>query len=337
MAGKATRSKSTTSYRRKELRARLINDYLLEKWGAVAAAHQRAVDLGYLHVADYGSHEALETGSVSPTGVEASELVWTGEEKARFFELLGRKSRARIDEVAQIIGKSPAQCTYYVDKIESQISAQRIGFSIYSAPQAEEAGPKEMDYPPLSAAEEAEALRPMTAEMIDSYKKRVETVPVVECSVDDCWLNCRRASKELHASAGMLSCVKQVLELKLRGWIELIMSKSCHPSGKHSLSELKYLMRKDADAFYGPILGKLVGTGAMASYLEATSHNESLEETVHMGRDLGTDTQSSDSDAESFAGVKSRPKRARIADGTQSSRQREPETDASTTLETRSM
>lgn len=243
--------------------------------------HQRRADLGLLHTEDF---EDLETSYIGPHGVpNESALMWTGQQKAQFFELLGRKSIAGIDYISKVINKSPVECMFYLNQIRSEID--RLGIN-------------QIDHAEIPAA--LDEIDPQE----DKGKKQQRLN--LKNGFDGVFFHAK-LSRLLRCefTDDALNSLQAAFTVKMRRWLQIIMRYNLQLTRPIDMKQIKYIMWKHAEEFYGPVRGSICANyDAMAIELEnkidigeiteSTDSNEEFSDIEEAATADESDTNSTD-------------------------------------------
>lgn len=87
-----------------------------------AQAHQFEVDNGLCWRQIYPAELLPPTTNIYANGLEElfPTIMWTGEQKSQFFELIGRRGKNRLPEISLLVGKSVVECQRYLCLLETQ-------------------------------------------------------------------------------------------------------------------------------------------------------------------------------------------------------------------------
>lgn len=314
-------TKSANWYKRRKLiREQLLKNYTESRKSEIAETHQRLVEEGRLYTENYNVR--LEDGYIGPPGFETvTALSWTGDQKERFFELLGRKSKSEIEYIATQINKPAAQCLAYIEHLESLVKKHQNGDEKLEFPEAEEADPDELETSGYEVTEQEQQKlfdgvdyddpEVCKAAKLSAKLAKKDSKPAGKILCDKhCLLDCRKVKSKYSIDKDELQLIIKILATKIRQWVLHFMCKStCGHAIFHDDLEIKYIMDRNPGLFYGDILTSYKNIGEMARALELTQPQISDATIVDSGTDLGTEMQSSDTDAESSEVSTKRAKR----------------------------
>lgn len=105
-----------------------------------AQTHQFEVDHGLCWKQIYPIELLPPTSNIYSNELEGifPEIIWTGEQKAQFFELIGRRGKSALPEIAQIVGKSVVDCQRYLCLLDAQSESMGCQIDRADIPAAEE-------------------------------------------------------------------------------------------------------------------------------------------------------------------------------------------------------